>query len=399
MGMRKLSAERLEKRMVMAGNVTALVNSAGDLLIDGDSDDNVLSVESIGPAEWQVSVANLTTLNGSYVPMKFTARGSVFINLGDGNDWLGVVGRGMNKVTVVNPVTIKAGSGADLVTLNDLATRSDVKILGEAGDDQLYLTNVALQRRVFIEGNAGKDGVVLTNCVVQGEVNIDGGEQDDLIAFNDGNFQQNVTVVGGTGGDVAWMFGPKSAKTLRIDLGASSDADNDTLDARRMNAVTDLEVFAGGGNDTLIIANSTIGRNARIVGDVGEEFFYLKDSRVGSIQIELGALGDLANDSAYFHGVNAGNLRLTMGDGNNYIEFDSVVVRQELNIRTDAGLDMLKVNRLQAHDRFFLDMGDDVDTANISESLIRRAWFDSGEGSDLLNLYNVRVSQWMLLRF
>lgn len=400
MGLRKLSVERLEKRSVMAGNVTASVTSAGDLLIEGDAEDNFVRVDSIGPGEWQVGGLNNTLVNGSLTPLSFTANRNVFINLRGGNDALFLVGQGKDKVTVANPVTIKFGSGNDAFIVENFATNSDLRIHGEAGDDQLIVSNATIRRRLFVEGNGGEDGVVISNANVQGEVQIDMGDEDDLIGFNEGVFHQNVNLVGGAGKDQALMLGLKTLRNLRIELGKPNEADNDVFEARGTNVVADLQVLGGGGDDLFNISGSTMGRNSRIVGDFGADSVSVTDSGFGSLQVDLGTPGDSAVDQAHFTKVNvAGSLRISTGAGDDRVEFTTVVVRKELSVNMGRGEDVVVTKQLQTLDRFYLDLGEGADLVSLIDSSIHWAWFDSGEGVDQLLVVNSRVDQWKLRRF
>ena len=401
MSIRALSVEQLESRMLLAGNVTASLSTTGDLWIEGSSDDDWLELKRIGIGQWEAIPANNTTLNGSLGPQIFRVRRDINVNLHEGNDSVGIKGQGVKKLADINSITIKAGSGIDLVVVENLALRSDLKMMGEADDDQLYLQNVAVPRSLVVEGNTGQDNVVLTNAAVSGDVSVNTGEQDDRITLNDGNYKQNVTLVGGPGNDNAYIFGSKINKNIQIDLGSTDEEEHDLLDIRRLSAGNDLQVFVGAGSDYLTIINAAIGRNVRVVGDKGPDVFSIGVSRVsGSMEIDMGYPGFLETDDVTVFSSNVGgSLRVTTGDGIDRIALASSVFKKGIEISMGVGNDTFEAHLLQALDRFYLDMGSGGDNVSVRDSTFRWASLDGGEGTNQLSWSNSRAKSLKLLNF
>ena len=69
---RRLKAERLEQRVVLAGNVDVAL-SFTELSLVGDADNNAIEVEEISPNQIKVTGLAGTTINSGVVPVVISA--------------------------------------------------------------------------------------------------------------------------------------------------------------------------------------------------------------------------------------------------------------------------------------------------------------------------------------
>ena len=93
-GGRQLRLESLERRLPLAGNVTAAI-LGGSLVITGDLDDNDITLDDDGaPGRVEITPNGTTTLNGVATPQTFQATHDIRLRMGDGNDTVDFNGSG-----------------------------------------------------------------------------------------------------------------------------------------------------------------------------------------------------------------------------------------------------------------------------------------------------------------
>ena len=126
--------EALEERVLLAGNVTVAFNAAGDLVITGDAAANDIEiVDNDADGSYTiVSGANATNVtfsaaviaaddaNAGVVGTGVMAGDNLIVNLGKGNDYLGVFGSGVaGDLAAGANVAIDMGAGNDHIdTMN-----------------------------------------------------------------------------------------------------------------------------------------------------------------------------------------------------------------------------------------------------------------------------------------
>ncbi len=135
---RALRFESLETRTLMAGNVTAAINEAGNLEIRGDSKSNVVAVTQFNNGEWKVQGLVGTTINGKSSE-KFEYSGGMDVSLGRGNDGFAIV-----KGDLQGELSIRTSDGIDGVALTRLRAWS---IFVHTGAD----TDAILVAKVTVE--------------------------------------------------------------------------------------------------------------------------------------------------------------------------------------------------------------------------------------------------------
>ncbi|MCX7408145.1 MAG: LEPR-XLL domain-containing protein [Planctomycetales bacterium] len=292
--------EALEDRVLLAGNVTASINTlTGALTITGDGAANGVSiVDTDGDANGLYEIetdatTNLTLVvdgvatnlglgaNSGDIPGNVDIT-SIVINLGAGNDEFALVNSeidGNLNNTALN-VTINMGSGNDIIELQ-----------GDA-----YYTNLG---NVSIDLGAGNDrfqDLTTIGCVAVLNLSIKAGAGDDLVLLNTEAFcVDNLTINMGTGSD-------------RVDLDGVFGYTNDNVET--------LSLVFGAGADSLTIDDVEVDRTS-IKMNGNNDFVRITDSSFyDSFDLQGGAKADVVeirnND---FLGVNT----LNGGGGNNVL--------------------------------------------------------------------------------
>lgn len=125
---RKLCLDALEERTLLDGNVTAVVNPFGDLIVAGDNAANELSLDQIGLAADVIRVTGLdgTTVNGQTAPLEITGvTRDIRVSLRGGGDVLHLF-----DVQVSRNLAINGGTGADLSTRDETTIVGRVRVAG-----------------------------------------------------------------------------------------------------------------------------------------------------------------------------------------------------------------------------------------------------------------------------
>ena len=292
--------EALEDRVLLAGNVTASINTlTGAWTITGDGAANGVNiVDTDGGANGLYEIetdatTNLTLVvdgvatnlgldaNSGDIPGNVDIT-SIVINLGAGNDVLFVEGSSISgdlDNTALN-VTINMGSGNDIIELQgegDYINLGNVSIDLGAGNDRFQdLTT--------------DDGVGVLN------LSIKAGAGNDLVLVDTGLFYvDNLTINMGTGSD-------------RVDLDGVYGYTNDNVET--------LSLVFGAGADSLTIDDVEVDRTS-IKMNGNNNFVRITDSSFyDSFDLQGGAKADVVeirnND---FLGVNT----LNGGGGNNVL--------------------------------------------------------------------------------
>ena len=173
---RRLGVERLQARVLLAGDVTAAVTN-GFLVIRGDDAANELTIERISGDQVKVTGATGTTINGLTQPAVLRVRKGYDIATGGGDDKLTVIG--LNAFGRYE-IRMDLGAGNDtLVASNLLAQR--IHAGGGDGNDSITVRNSRSRRGSGVGGGAGDDTLVLENLRFGNGSCIDGGTGNDIL--------------------------------------------------------------------------------------------------------------------------------------------------------------------------------------------------------------------------
>jgi hypothetical protein len=211
---RSFGFENLEIRTPMAGNVTAAINTAGDLEIRGDSKNNIVAVTQFNNGLWKVQGLLGTKINGGN-SAKFEYSGGMDVSLGRGHDGFAIVkgniegalnirtSQGIDGVAItrVTAQSIYVNTGTDTdallvakVTVQPLEEQPEIPALMEgglgtaifqtsSGDDYVLIAKLTAPS-VYVYTNAGRDivGLLGVEASEKLHVNLGSGNLDILAA-------------------------------------------------------------------------------------------------------------------------------------------------------------------------------------------------------------------------
>ena len=177
--------ENLETRRLFAGNVTAAINGAGELVVTGDNKSNDVTVFVNGSFDTIVIAVPGTTVNGGTADVNFgNSLPDIVISTGNGEDNVVVGG------TVDQNVSITTGNGGDRVEVNNGGFSDtdvdDLTIDTGNGNDVVIVAldsnNDEVDGDLSIHTGNGSDFIRLAgNIDVLGDVDIDGGHGPDTL--------------------------------------------------------------------------------------------------------------------------------------------------------------------------------------------------------------------------
>jgi VCBS repeat-containing protein len=205
--LRTLGLEQLESRVVLDGNVQAVVRG-GSLQITGDSKDNQILIEQTAPKSFTVSSRDGTTLiNGQSSAQTFTGvKRDLSISLGRGDDVVEIAGTQSSAVVVKRKLSIDTGDGADQVLLTNVhalrlaintGSQDDTVNIGDNGND----SGVIVTKEAVITTGNGSDDVAIANSTFKRNLTLDMGSGNDNATIQSTHFTKRSTLIGGAGTD------------------------------------------------------------------------------------------------------------------------------------------------------------------------------------------------------
>ncbi len=315
---RRPRMENLERRELMAGNITAGLGSDGILHIDGDNWSNGVEVRQVG-SQWNggsygpvVQVRGLyqsgaqTKINGASSQTFYVVRG-LDIDMNGGSDRVNIGSSTGQYSYFSKGVTVVTGSGHDDVNLNKVSTYLDTQIWTGSGNDDVTLNNVRAgsnsdefrQGGLYIYTESGHDEIVVkgTTVVNSMEVNVGaGGYYHDKVELDHVNVGGNLTLTNreldswyNTGRVTATMEDVNVGRKLTIDtLLAKAD-----LELERVNAD---EVFAQlGSRDDSLSLTDVQANSITAHGNRGEDSLF----RSGSSRVNHDGFEDFNFDYSW----------------------------------------------------------------------------------------------------
>lgn len=150
----------------MTGNVTAVVDPNGTLVITGDGLDNGITITQTATGTYQVAGDTTTTVNNQTLLTPAVLPG------------------------VTRSFKIEMLDGNDSVTIQNLTVPRNLKLEGGDDNDTLLVSNVTVHGNVIIEGNDGTDTITITQVQADRSVSVSGGDGTDTLNVNQsqGNF-------------------------------------------------------------------------------------------------------------------------------------------------------------------------------------------------------------------
>lgn len=219
------SPEQLETRVLLAGNMAAILQG-GNLLLIGNSASNNVEIRPNGGGGISVFGTSGTKINGSNAP--FPIDGDTVFS---GN------------------ITVLAGKGDDTVHIDSITVGGDVGMVGAKGNDVILVESSVVNGRLTAAMGQGEDGVGVDASTIGGKTSALLGGGNDLVIYHDAWFQSDTFTTGGSGNDLIGFDNVLATGRTRIVAGGGNDA----VVVDGGSYADQLFANGGGGNDTLFM--------------------------------------------------------------------------------------------------------------------------------------------------
>ena len=366
---RQLSYERLERRCLLAGDVSVALDGSV-LVVSGDDLANQIDVAQADNGDVVFTGRDNTTINGQAEFTFSEAFDRARFELNDGADEVVLDG-----FEGVREFRFLGGDGNDRLEANGLVA-DFYHIRGNDGNDAVELVTSSARRSAYLFLGDGDDVVAVDSFDAGRNFKVLGGNGDDTFASNSLSVERKFRLNLGSGNDQALLSGQTNVeRSARIRLGSGDDflgvlPDLDDAEASFERSVS---VDAGRGDDAVVIGSSTqFDRTARFNGRSGSDSIELGEfdgrSRVRRFEIQevvnVEALLDQVFerlDAVEFDSSQFGNtlaestIEVELPDTQiSFVENESAVaVASDLNLQADAGEDIvLATIELQNGDSF-----------------------------------------------
>ena len=214
----ELGFEKLEHRLMLAGDVSARISNSGDLVITGDAATNTVIVSKV-----TVGVSSIVRLTGI---LGTTVNGGTTIDLAEPTRDLRInMKGGDNRIDLVGMegrrLSMRSGSGHDFLSL-DQGNFSEMRVSSRGGDDLVYVRRSEIGENQVNTG--GGDDLVFYTRVSADSSKLSLGSGADTLMSNASEYRDTFSLRAGGGEDAAASYQDDFATDARIDGGGSSDS-------------------------------------------------------------------------------------------------------------------------------------------------------------------------------
>jgi hypothetical protein len=438
---RRLWAEHLEQRAMLAGNVTASV-SGTTLFVRGNGEDNQVGIVQLDSSTYAVVGVVGTSVNGEVDGIFVTDRAvrNINVDLGGGDDLLGIgnepqaivdtqldfsfdftaalgdpdavaaaiqaeldaVGAPLTFALPGN-ISIRLGDGIDAAAvIGDIGGSINAN-LGNGTNNGFSLDSLSsVGGSLIVTGGGGEDEVVVQNSEIGGSAIINTGNAADLITINDTDVRLSLIINSGagdddihvddnTGGDGVLVGG-----AVVINSGTGHDHVQFSGEARSLTIITGngsdgvdifdsllgtLVVNTGNDADAISINEITSGRLNGVVEVTGAAVI---DAGAGNDNNTIDTLDASAQSAGVaIFGLDVGTaLIVRLGSGNDSLEADGVDVGLTALLDAGAGNDTAVITNAAVDLVFQALMGSGNDSLDITSSTAAKIGLNGGSGTD-----------------
>lgn len=379
---RPLGVESLERRMVLAGNVTAQLMGA-TLMLAGDPLGNAVVVASVAGGKLAVVSDGTTTINGSPNPF-VTPRPvrSIVANLGAGNDGISF----SNSAQGVADQLAELGIDPPPFDVKDLQSGIDKVAAGAERfvlPGSLTVTTASGTDLVSIIGSVGGSVAVNLGSAPTGPESGNALAIGGLLPAYASRIGGALTVVGGGQSDFVELAGMTVAGGVTASLGGGT---NDLVLTE--SSIGSLAYTGGSGEDFIDAFDLRVRYGVSVVTGAGADEVYLHEHGGpqtvvgGSIVVDTGADGDDVAISAAVSGV----LSLVTGTGDDELRVYETSVGLNAVIDTGAGNDRAEIGLCRIRYNLIVFMGAGNDDLEIDATTAFAGFLYGGPGRNLSDI-------------
>jgi hypothetical protein len=330
-----------------------------NLTIDLDEGDDILELDHLYV---NASVEDNVTI--------LTGLGRDTITLGAKEPMM--IGTVLTGILIDGNLAIDAGFGDDTVNVDRVAAFVNLKIDLEAGNDTLNMgrvnpkgfveSSVQARGNLVIDTSVGHDSVHLDAVLINGNIIVNTYEGDDRVLLGDNPEHDPL---------LNDQSGPSAGGDFVITTGFG--VDNVTVNfTTGVNAfLIDLGPGFAGESSTVVMRNSSFNNDVAILGDSGPNTI---DIDALNIITNLFISTSGQNDTIDLKGalVTRGVLTINSGLGSDTVRIDNSLILHAV-LFAQAGINNVSVTG-NLIDDFFLDLGQDGGSANLSGVAFRRGF-------------------------
>lgn len=393
---KQLRMESLERKLLLAGNVTA-VPMGSDLYITGDIDDNSILIardESLAtPGIGDISISGVfgtgTTVNGLAVDT-FSVSGNIYVDFSSGgNDEVQIgenVGANPNRLELAGDVSITGSSGNDNHSSRNATIYGSLTLDDSAGGAESF---IGIDGETIVMGD-----FTSTSSAASTELDVSGGSSvggDVVLATESAGVDLSFLGVSDSsiGDDVKHFTLAASSDTLFRGADVGDDViidggDGDdivTFQLGSFDAINtigdDLRIYAGGGDDEVVLAGFDVDDDLVFRGGDGDDIF----------EIEASDLINIVGDDLY----------VSSGDGVDDVILEGVDIDDKLRVSTGAGEDVVTMADAIVGRSALISLGGDLDEADIQGVDAGRGLTVFGRGTNVISLEEVSTSHYVTI--
>ncbi|HEY4311156.1 MAG TPA: hypothetical protein VGN12_17030 [Pirellulales bacterium] len=172
--------ETLERRALLAGDVTVTVTNH-NVLIQSDNQDDTVVIQGTNNGGIEITSYDGTTINGQNVPFDIPSVNNLTIKMGDGNDHVAlaspivptfIIGGGIPSQPLQQPIDIQGnlsismGKGTDSVDVDYADISWGMTVGLGSGNSSVNVYNTTVNKNVDIRGGNGNDSINLSGTPV-----------------------------------------------------------------------------------------------------------------------------------------------------------------------------------------------------------------------------------------
>lgn len=373
----ELSTEPLERRRMLAGNVTVTESASGDVLVLGDSADNQI-LFSISDGAVMASGIN-TTINGQNGPVQLSdnqmINGNLTIRTRGGNDV--VI---LDQILISGTSRIETGVGDDVFVSTNSVFEGEAEIRTGGGADQLTFDHGSSSAGVFLKTASGDDLVSIDGVQWLGGMSINIGAGNDYLLVNESNVETFTEIQGGGGNDYVELSGFSSQGEQNQGIQVSLSSGDDEFRLNEFSYLDgDLSVTTAGGDDLISIHSLGMhGDVSFVTGGGSDVVAVVNTTNIDAMDVNLGA----GNDGLLFGCSSADDGTIQTGGGADLLLLGGEM--ETVALETGGGADTVLLNRFAVIDSMSLNLGggnDQLFTSRLS-ILPDDATVNGGGGSD-----------------
>ena len=296
----------------------------------------------------------------------------------------------------VSGLTISAGEGNDVLTINGLPASWNVTVNADGGADTVNINGVPAGATLDVFGGNGDDtfsiggGDVYNN--LPGTLNLDGQSGTDTVLFDDSATTDNAEYTIDATSFVKTGFAPLAVSGTE-GIGVKANNQNNVIRVTATGFNRPVNVLAGGGDDTIHIGTGTLADILSMVtvdGQGGNDTVNVNDSATTGGQVYF--VNGLNVTRGGFGGTTVTGtetFRLLADAGNSIVVVDSTSVGVNLVVNAGDGLDTITLEETNPASPVSVEASIGADTVNVNTDASGSAAVRFVSGVTRLNNLNI----------